>query len=381
MASFKEFFGDFSPHSYANTIKSLKEHELRNEHALIQFKALTAKTGIGAGFVGVAVTGGVSLVGSGISGRRYHIMSQKLSLIEDRMKSKGWVPTEMRTRDILLAVGPTAVVSRPSFITQHHLPFFSEQVPSSSKRSHLSWSRNIHKIPQIQAVAPGAEHAVGHLISHAAGHGAATYAAHHTAAITSSALHNPAAFAHAAEQGAKAQVEAIGHALEGHATQLVATDSIANGSTAFLGHTAGQAAANTLELHAVHYGVERVVEKARDGHFRANGLRSGPVGSREGMALEPGMRKGGDGRGRASVGDGGTVGSWKGKGWYGMLAIVTILWYWYGLAWYKIMTVLPILWYWNSLGQFGVLTVLPILWYWYGLGRYTILALMLILWH
>lgn len=109
--TWNEFWGDFSPHSYAITIKSLTEPELRKEHAIIRQKSLAAKTGIGAGVLGVVHTCGASLVASGINLRKLDLLDQKLSIIEDRMESKGWSPTEMRGRDILMAVGPTAVVS------------------------------------------------------------------------------------------------------------------------------------------------------------------------------------------------------------------------------------------------------------------------------
>lgn len=114
---------------------------------------------------------------------------------------------------------------------------------------------------QASFVVPGAEHVTGHLINHAAGHGAANYAAHHTADMASSAVHHPAAFAHAAEQGMKAQVEAVGQGLTGHATQLVPTDAIANGTTGFLGDTAGQAAANAMELKGVEMATRYVTKK------------------------------------------------------------------------------------------------------------------------
>lgn len=116
-----EFWGDFSPHSYAITIKSLGERELRKEHAIIRQKSLAAKTGIGAGVLGVLHTCGTSLVASGINLRKLDLLDQKLSIIEDRMESKGWSPTEMKGRDILMAVGPIAVVSRLSLPFRHVL--------------------------------------------------------------------------------------------------------------------------------------------------------------------------------------------------------------------------------------------------------------------
>lgn len=80
--------------------------------------------------------------------------------------------------------------------------------------------------------------------------------------MASSALHHPAAFAHAAEQGVKAQVEAVGQGFMGHATQLVPTDAVANGTTGFLGDTAGQAAASAMELKGVDKAVGYVTGKA-----------------------------------------------------------------------------------------------------------------------
>ena len=123
----------------------------------------------------------------------------------------------------------------------------------------------------------------------------------------------------------KAQVEAVGHAFEGHVTQLVSTDSIANGTTAFLGNTAGQAAANAAELGVVRKAVSYGVRKGGDAIFRATAPNSGTVSRQEGMSLKHGVGNRKDARVRATVPKSGTVSGQHVNGWW-ILAVLPILW-------------------------------------------------------
>ena len=107
-----EFWGEFSPTSYAVSIEGLSEAELRRHHATVRQKSLSANAGIGAGAAGVFHTAGLSLFASGVSYRKRKYNNQKQSIIEARMQREGWPLIEMRKRDLLLAVGPSAVVSR-----------------------------------------------------------------------------------------------------------------------------------------------------------------------------------------------------------------------------------------------------------------------------
>ncbi len=69
----------------------------------------------------------------------------------------------------------------------------------------------------------------------------------------------------------KAQVEAVEGGLVGHATQLVPTDAVANGTTSFMGNTAGQAAASAMELKGVDKAVGYVTGKGMSACLDAAG--------------------------------------------------------------------------------------------------------------
>lgn len=163
----------------------------------------------------------------------------------------------------------------------------------------------------------------------------------------------------------KAQVEAVGHALEGHTTQLVSTDSIANGTTAFLGSTAGQAAANAAELGLVHEAVSYGVRKAGDAIFRATAPKGGTVSRQESMALEHEEGNGRDARVRATIPKGGTVSGQKGNRWW-ILAVLPILWCWCAIGIHATLAFFPILWYRYGIRWYGILAFSFILCYWFG---------------
>ncbi|MCJ1259300.1 hypothetical protein MMC24_007137 [Lignoscripta atroalba] len=200
-------FLDFDSDAYYDEIQELDENKLRGEHALIQKKCLGAKASVGAGVVAAVHTSGGSFVLSGIGLRRNNYNEKKKAIIEARMHREGWPLVELRKRDILLAVGPTAIAA---------------------------------------CVAPGVDSLTGHF----AGHAASSFTSHHVADTISYAVHDTSNFVHAAEQGFTAQVSAVTHGLAGTATQLVPVESVASNTTGFFGNMAGQAFASTIEISA-----------------------------------------------------------------------------------------------------------------------------------
>jgi hypothetical protein len=120
------------------------------------------------------------------------------------MRKEGWVTSELRKRDVLMAVGPSVVAA---------------------------------------CVAPGVDSLTGHLAGHAASH----FAGQHAADTVSVAMHNTVPFVHAAEQGFSNQVSAVAHGLTGHAVQLVPIEWVASNTPEFFGNMAGQALASTAE--------------------------------------------------------------------------------------------------------------------------------------
>lgn len=210
--TWREFWGDFDKAEYANSIKHLKEHELRRKHDLIRKKVVAARSATTASGAAIIHTAGFSAIGAGVGYRKQRYNVQKQKIIEDRMRREGWRIPEMRTRDFLMAAGPSAVAG---------------------------------------AVVPGAEH----FISHAAGHGAAAFTASHASATFSAVAHDPSTFFHAMANGASAQLHAVSQWLAGHATQLVPIDSVASNTPSFLGYVAGQGAANSVEMGIVSWAV------------------------------------------------------------------------------------------------------------------------------
>lgn len=210
--TWKEFWGGFDKAEYANSIKHLKEHELRREHDVIRKKVHSARAATTASGAAIIHTVGFSAIGAGVGYRKQRYNVQKQNIIENRMRREGWRIPKMRTRDYLMAVGPSAAAG---------------------------------------ALVPGAEH----FISHAAGHGAAAFTASHASATFSAVVHYPSTFLRAMADGASAQLHAVSQGLAGHATQLVSIDSVASNTPSFLGYVAGQGAANSVEMGVVNWAV------------------------------------------------------------------------------------------------------------------------------
>lgn len=218
--TWNEFWGGFDKAKYANSIKHLKEHELRREHDVIRKKVVSARAAAVASGAALIHTVGFSAIGAGMSYRKQRYNVQKQNIIEDRMNREGWLIPDMRKRDFLMAVGPSAVTG---------------------------------------ALVPGAEH----FISHAAGHGASAFTASHASATFSAVAHDPSTFAHAMADGASAQLHAVSQGLAGHATQLVSIDSVASNTPSFLGYVAGQGAANSVEIGVVNWAVNTIANLNR----------------------------------------------------------------------------------------------------------------------
>ena len=187
--------------------------------------------------------------------------------------------------------------------------------------------------------------------------------------MASSALHHPADFAHAAGQGAVAQLGAVGHQLEGHATQLVPTDSIADGTTAFLGNTAGQAGAKALELEGIDWLAGKGTREGIDAYVRAKTPKGGTISGQKGMAGRYMVEKGKDARVQATVPHRDPVSGQKSERLRGTVAVLPILLYWYlywcGSRWYKMLAILPLLVF-----YYKGWAIIPIVWYWYGMGEH-----------
>lgn len=131
-------FLDFSPHAYRRQISDLDEPQLRELHKQIQRKVVGAGAQIVAGGAGALASGGVSLLLSGVGSRRAKVNSQKVDIIEERLRAEGWQGHDFGFRDVIVGAGPAAVAS---------------------------------------VLAPGVEHVASAMIGHATTHGIAHAAA------------------------------------------------------------------------------------------------------------------------------------------------------------------------------------------------------------
>jgi hypothetical protein len=217
---FDDFFG-FDEAAYKNEISLLTEEALRREHAIIRQKCLASKASIGLGAFSAAHTGGTSLIFCALGARRNHYNEEKRDIITQCMADEGWMKSKMRKRDILMAVGPSAVAA---------------------------------------TVAPGLDHVIGGL----AGHGASAFASHNAAELASQAIHHTAPLAHAIGDGITAQVSAMAQGLAGHAVPLAPVDSIATCTTQFFGNMAGQALASTAEIAVTKTAARQLASLALD---------------------------------------------------------------------------------------------------------------------
>ncbi|KAF3905686.1 hypothetical protein ABW20_dc0104279 [Dactylellina cionopaga] len=203
----RDFFRSFDEAKYASEIGHLKEPQLRNLHDKVRKKVVAAVSSTAVGGATTIVVGPIGLVGVGIGLRRQSYNSDKLNIIENRMLREGWEIPTMRKRDILLAAGPAIVAG---------------------------------------VVAPGAEHAIGHV----AGHGAQAFLGHHAGTAVDALVKYPEVFTHSMADGALAQSHAIVSGLTGHATHLISIDSISI-TPQSLGFIAGQAVACAAEVRVV----------------------------------------------------------------------------------------------------------------------------------
>lgn len=244
-----EFFGDFDEDEYACSIQKLDQSQLRREHDLVRKKVVAAKSTIGASGLSLFHTFGFSAIGAGIGWRKHNYNAKKQNICEARMRREGWSVEEMRTRDFLLAVGPSAAAS---------------------------------------VLLPGAEGAASHLIGHAAGHGAAAWTSQHAADTFLQATQHSGQFVHGMSEGISSQVHAVGQGLLGHATNLVPIDAVAQNTPQSLGYIAGQGFANAAEMEAVKQVTKRGVKEVTERGVRAF---IPPMVGRETVASSPTLRR------------------------------------------------------------------------------------------
>jgi hypothetical protein len=102
-------FIDFEPDAYRAEIADLDEEQLRSLHKRIQRKLVSAgaQTGVGLGAAGS--TGGISLFGSAIGGRRLIVNSQRCEIIEARLQEKGWSGHDLKVKDLACGAAPSII--------------------------------------------------------------------------------------------------------------------------------------------------------------------------------------------------------------------------------------------------------------------------------
>lgn len=130
-------FIQFRPDVYRAEIFDLEELELQALHKRIQRKIVGGGTQIVLGVAAVAATGGLSLIGSGIGGRRIGVNKQRCEVITALMGERGWAEHNFTLKDLAAGAAPGALAA---------------------------------------ALAPGADHVVSHVANHIA-----TATAHHGA--------------------------------------------------------------------------------------------------------------------------------------------------------------------------------------------------------
>jgi hypothetical protein len=216
--TFEEFF-EFHPDTYRASLQGLSKEDVQHMHLVCKRSLLgtLASEGV-AGYMAIPI-GGFSLLFGGISMRRGYVLAQKLDILEEYMKERGWDEVHMDGGDYALAIGPMAVAA---------------------------------------AVAPGAEH----LTTQLAGHGTTQFIAHNVAHTASVAGHDTGAFAHAVVGGVHDQTAAVAHGLTGHSAQLVSTGDVMNASTAYAGNALGQAGAQGVEVYGAKKGSQYAMERA-----------------------------------------------------------------------------------------------------------------------
>lgn len=90
-------------------ICALSNQELRKEEIVEHRKIYGAKCGIGAGAGFALHTGGLSLIGSAVGGRRLNVHRRKLAMIQEVLTSRGIVLYQPTKRDKIIPAVGTAV--------------------------------------------------------------------------------------------------------------------------------------------------------------------------------------------------------------------------------------------------------------------------------
>jgi hypothetical protein len=102
--SWSHFKHGVAKHEFKEQLKSLNEDELRDVHKRMLRKRFASKTSVVTGMAGALPTFGLSLVGSIIGSRRSHVNSDRIELIEEVLKEKGWEGHKMGPKDYALPV-------------------------------------------------------------------------------------------------------------------------------------------------------------------------------------------------------------------------------------------------------------------------------------
>ncbi|KAH0563236.1 hypothetical protein GP486_002204 [Trichoglossum hirsutum] len=167
-------FLEFRPDAYRAEVAGLREESLRELHKRIQRKLVGAGTQTAIGIAAAIPTGGVSLIGSIVGGRRINVNQQRCNVIEALLKERGWSGHDFQMKDFIIGAAPGAIAV---------------------------------------TLAPGADHAVDQLISHAtttpAHHGADQVANYASTALVPPGEHSAAAALgiSAAHHGAEAAMK------------------------------------------------------------------------------------------------------------------------------------------------------------------------------
>jgi hypothetical protein len=130
-------FLDFKPDAYRAEIAGLEEEQLRGLHKRIQRKLVGAGTQTAIGIGAAIPSGGLSLLGSLVGGRRISVNQQRCDIIEALLRERGWRGHDFQLKDLIKGAAPSAFAI---------------------------------------VLAPGADHVADHAINHAT-----TAAAHHGA--------------------------------------------------------------------------------------------------------------------------------------------------------------------------------------------------------
>ncbi|KAH0538329.1 hypothetical protein FGG08_005064 [Glutinoglossum americanum] len=102
-------FLEFRPDVYRAEISGLREDQLRELHKRIQRKLVGAGTQTAIGIGAAVPSGGLSLIGSLVGGRRISVNKQRCDVIETLLREKGWSGHDFRPKDFLLGAAPGAL--------------------------------------------------------------------------------------------------------------------------------------------------------------------------------------------------------------------------------------------------------------------------------